>query len=108
MKAIEEGTVEPLPSIRFVDRFRTDDDVFYAESRENGVQLYRVTGTTENARALVNHDAVIHNDWIVSAEYESMYGTIDLYHHRSGRKASIAAPKHLEEPVVTLEEVPRV
>jgi hypothetical protein len=96
-----------LPRVRFVDRFARDGEVFYAQTVENGVRLYRVTGETEIARSLMVHDAVIHDGAIVEPSYSSQYNTIDLYHHMGGREASIRADKFLDEPVVALEVVPR-
>ena len=102
----------PLPELRFVDRFATDDDVFYAVTEENGVRLYRVTGETTIVRGLLAHDAVIHetagDGAVTTPAYNEQYGTIDLYHHMGGREASLRADRILDEPVITLAEGDRV
>lgn len=105
-----DGGIEQdeLPRIRFVDRFMNGDDVIYAQTRESGVRLFRVTGETEIARSIMVQDAVIHDGSIVRPSYEPRYRTIDLHHHQAGRQASIRADKILDEPVTTLEVVPRV
>lgn len=96
------------PRLRFIDRFSDGEDVFYGEAEENGVRLYRVTGTVDVARALLSHDAVIHDQAIVVPEYTEQYHTVDLLHHMAGRRASIRVDKTLDEPMVTLEEIDRV
>ena len=102
----------PLPELRFVDRFATDDDMFYAVTEENGTRLYRVTGETTIVRGLLAHDAVIHepagDGAVTTPAYNEQYGTIDLYHHMGGREASLRADRILDEPVITLAEVERV
>lgn len=102
----------PLPELRFVDRFATGDDVFYAVTEENGVRLYRVTGETTIVRGLLAHDAVIHetadDGCVTTPSYNDKYGTIDLSHHMGGREASFRADRILDEPVITLAEVDRV
>lgn len=101
-----------LPEVRFVDRFATGDDVFYAVREENGTRLYRVTGETTIARSLLAYDVVIHETTgdacVTTPSYNEQYGTIDLYHHMAGRKASFRADRILDEPVITLAEVDRV
>jgi len=101
-----------LPEIRFVDRFESDDDVYYAVTEENGVRLYRVTGDTTIVRGLLAYDAVIHagdgSPSITTPSYNEQYETIDLYHHMGGRKASFRADRILDEPVITLAEANRV
>lgn len=101
-----------LPKIRFVDRFETGDDVFYAVRRENGVRLYRVTGKTTIVRGLLAYDAVIHeatdNPCLTTPSYNEKYHTIDLNHHMAGRTASFRADRILDKPVITLAEVNRV
>ncbi|WP_226043455.1 hypothetical protein [Natrinema sp. DC36] len=97
-----------LPDIRFVDRFAHDGDVFYASRTENRTELYRVTGTVDLARALLQQEAVIHDETICRCHYEDRYGTVDLQHHMAGRVASIRVDAVLDEPAIALEEVDRL
>ena len=97
-----------LPTLRFVDRFESDGNVFYAEEIESHITLWKVTGEVEVGRAILNHDAVIYNECIVRPEYHDQYGTVDLYHDHAGRKGSVRVDRVLDEPVQTLEEVDRL
>ncbi|MDF9748424.1 hypothetical protein [Natrinema salsiterrestre] len=109
MSATNQPRADDLPNVRFVDRFVHDGEVFYASRTENRTELYRVTGTVDLARALLQQEAVIYDETICrSAQYEDLYRTVDLYHHMAGRVASITVDAVLDEPAIALEEVDRL
>lgn len=106
MENVKASTLDTWPEVFYGERFHVDDMVLYEREVNWMPELFRVVDVVYEPSVLLEHDAFIHNERILRSEYNEKYQTIDGYHYADGRRVSMHIHRHLDDPIVALEEIP--